>query len=43
MSTDRPYRAARSPEDALGELELCAGTQFDPEVVTALQAVIARR
>ncbi|MGH3042920.1 MAG: HD-GYP domain-containing protein [Gaiellaceae bacterium] len=42
MSTDRPYRAARSPQEALGELELCAGTQFDPEVVTALKAVVAR-
>lgn len=42
MTTDRPYRAARSPEEALAELELCAGTQFDPEVVAALGAVIAR-
>ena len=42
MTTDRPYRAARSAEEALHELEVCAGTQFDPEVVSALDAVVAR-
>jgi HD-GYP domain-containing protein (c-di-GMP phosphodiesterase class II) len=42
MTTERPYRAARSAKDALAELELCAGTQFDPAVVAALMAVIAR-
>ena len=42
MTTDRPYRAARSPEEALAELELCAGTQFDPDVVSALAAVVRR-
>jgi HD-GYP domain-containing protein (c-di-GMP phosphodiesterase class II) len=43
MTTDRPYRAARSAEEALHELEVCAGSQFDPEVVSALAAVVARR
>ena len=33
MTTDRPYRAARSIAEACAELERCAGTQFDPEVV----------
>jgi HD-GYP domain-containing protein (c-di-GMP phosphodiesterase class II) len=42
MTTDRPYRAGRSAEEALAELRLCAGTQFDPEVVAALAAVVAR-
>ena len=42
MTTDRPYRAARSAEEALAELELCAGTQFDPDVVSALAAVVRR-
>ena len=36
MTTDRPYRAARSREEALEELRRCAGTQFDPAVVDAL-------
>ena len=42
MTTNRPYRAARSPEEALAELEICAGSQFDPEVVAALGAVVRR-
>src|SRR5438105_1191836 len=40
MTTDRPYRKARSPEAALEELRQCAGTQFDPRVVEALARVI---
>jgi putative nucleotidyltransferase with HDIG domain len=40
MTADRPYRAARSQDEALTELELCAGTQFDLEVVSALRAVV---
>jgi HD-GYP domain-containing protein (c-di-GMP phosphodiesterase class II) len=39
MTTDRPYRAARTPEDALAELQRCSGTQFDPLVVAALLRV----
>ena len=42
MTTDRPYRKARSAEEALHEMEVCAGTQFDPDVVAAL-AVVALR
>jgi putative nucleotidyltransferase with HDIG domain len=33
MTSDRPYRAALSREDAVQELRVNAGTQFDPEVV----------
>jgi two-component system, cell cycle response regulator len=36
----RPYSVARSREEALAELARCAGSQFDPEVVRALTAVI---
>jgi putative nucleotidyltransferase with HDIG domain len=36
MTTDRSYRKALAVTDALAELERCAGTQFDPAVVTAL-------
>jgi HD-GYP domain-containing protein (c-di-GMP phosphodiesterase class II) len=42
MTTDRPYRAAMSSEEALAELHANAGTQFDPTVVAALASVIAR-
>jgi HD-GYP domain-containing protein (c-di-GMP phosphodiesterase class II) len=35
MTTQRPYRQARTIEDAIAELRRCAGTQFDPQVVRA--------
>ena len=40
MTSDRPYRAALSLEDAVAELRRHAGTQFDPRVVRALLAVL---
>jgi diguanylate cyclase (GGDEF)-like protein len=43
MTSDRPYRPARQPDQALDELRRCAGTQFDPEVVDALAAVVTDR
>src|SRR5918992_3055572 len=43
MTTNRSYRKAMSPADALEELRSCAGTQFDPRVVEALAGVSARR
>jgi HD-GYP domain-containing protein (c-di-GMP phosphodiesterase class II) len=43
MTTDRPYRAARHVADALEELSRCSGTQFDPQVVAAIEGVLARR
>ena len=33
MTTDRPYRARLTPEEALRRLKEAAGTQFDPNVV----------
>lgn len=43
MTTDRPYRRAMSNEDAIEELIEGAGTQFDPQVVTAVCAVAPTR
>ena len=35
MTSDRPYRAALSHEEAVAEVCRCAGTQFDPQVAEA--------
>jgi HD-GYP domain-containing protein (c-di-GMP phosphodiesterase class II) len=32
MTSDRAYRRALPHEVAVGEIERCAGTQFDPEL-----------
>jgi HD-GYP domain-containing protein (c-di-GMP phosphodiesterase class II) len=36
MTADRAYRQRVTQRDAIGELERCAGTQFDPAVVAPL-------
>jgi two-component system cell cycle response regulator len=41
MTSPRPYRPAKGIEEALAELRLFAGTQFDPRVVDALAADLA--
>jgi HD-GYP domain-containing protein (c-di-GMP phosphodiesterase class II) len=41
MTTDRPYRRALAEDEALAELRRCAGSQFDPDVVDALIAVLS--
>jgi diguanylate cyclase (GGDEF)-like protein len=38
MTSDRVYRSRLSDEEALEELERCAGSQFDPSVVEAFAA-----
>jgi diguanylate cyclase (GGDEF)-like protein len=40
MTSDRSYRAAMPRAAAMGELERCSGTQFDPAVVAAARAVL---
>jgi HD domain len=42
MTTTRTYRKARTPSDALCELDRCSGHQFDPQVVEALKIVLDR-
>ncbi|MFF4758643.1 HD-GYP domain-containing protein [Streptomyces sp. NPDC001292] len=42
MTSTRSYRRARPVAAALAELERCAGTQFDPRMVTALVRALGR-
>lgn len=42
MVSARPYREPMSTEDACEELERCAGTQFDPEVVRVFVEEVKR-
>ncbi len=43
MTTARPYSRARTTEEACVELERCAGSQFDPEVVRLFVEEVRRR
>jgi HD-GYP domain-containing protein (c-di-GMP phosphodiesterase class II) len=43
MISDRSYSPAITIDDALAELRRCAGTQFDPAIVTAFQVIMAQR
>jgi putative nucleotidyltransferase with HDIG domain len=40
MTTDRPYQKGRSPEVAIGKLREHAGTRWDEDCISALQAVL---
>jgi putative two-component system response regulator len=42
MTHERPYRRARSVEDALGEIVRCGGKQFDPALVPLFVEDVAR-
>jgi two-component system cell cycle response regulator len=43
MTSDRPYCAAVSPEEAVEELRRCAGSQFDPTIVGVFCTELAER
>jgi diguanylate cyclase (GGDEF)-like protein len=43
LTARRPYRDAHSHEEAFGEIQGCAGTQFDPAIVAGLREVLAER
>jgi ribonuclease P protein subunit RPR2 len=40
MTTDRPYRASLGVDAARGEIARMAGTQFDPDVCAAFEAIV---
>src|SRR5919201_5329785 len=43
MTSDRPYRRALSHDEALAEVERCAGTQFDPEIAEIFIELFSER
>ena len=42
MTTDRAYRRALPHEVAVGEIERCTGSQFDPGVASAFTGALDR-
>lgn len=43
MITERPFRLAKTPEDAVEEMEHLSGEQFDPNIVKILKVILKRR
>lgn len=43
MTSDRPYRSAMSHRDAMREISLHSGTQFDPAIVREFQRLMGAR
>jgi HD-GYP domain-containing protein (c-di-GMP phosphodiesterase class II) len=43
MTSDRSYRLALTHREAIAELRRCAGTQFDPRVVRAVERCLTPR
>jgi len=43
MTTDRPYRKRLPLDVVIGELQKCAGSQFDPELITVVVASVSVR
>jgi len=42
ITSTRSYKKPRTPEDAFSELERCAASQFDPEIVSVFIATMRR-
>lgn len=40
MTSERPYRKAMGPEEALREIRMCAGSQFDPTLAEAFVKLV---
>ena len=42
MTSTRSYRKAKTIQEAFAEIHRCAGTQFDPRAIAALERAVAR-
>jgi diguanylate cyclase (GGDEF)-like protein/PAS domain S-box-containing protein len=40
MTNDRPYRKAMPHDSAIAEIERCAGTQFDPNLIEVFKRIV---
>jgi HD-GYP domain-containing protein (c-di-GMP phosphodiesterase class II) len=40
MTSDRPYRKAMSPKEAVAEIERYSGSEFDPDLVSKFMQVV---
>ncbi|WP_418790997.1 HD-GYP domain-containing protein [Phosphitispora sp. TUW77] len=43
MTTDRPFRQAKTPQQAVEEIERLAGAQFDPNLIEKFKTVLLKR
>jgi len=41
LTSDVPWRDARDQDSALAEIDACAGSQFDPDVVRAIRTAVS--
>jgi len=43
MTSDRPYRRGKSFDEAIEEIKLCSGTQFDPQIASSFIRILLSR
>jgi HD-GYP domain-containing protein (c-di-GMP phosphodiesterase class II) len=43
MTTERPYQETKNVDEAIKELQMCSGSQFDPELAELFIRYIQKR